>query len=64
MKVQVKKTCKGFLLGGRFHAHADGPIEVDNIKAQELIKAGLVEPCVQMPTVEKAVNPKTQAATR
>lgn len=70
MHVQVKKNLKGadgarsytpsVIHGLRTYTPADGPFEVDERKAQELIKQGLVDAVVRMPEslAQKAVNMK------
>ena len=74
MHVQVKKLQvangarsykPGVLVGNRTYTSEDGPFEVDDKKARQLIAWGVVDACVFLPNAasERAVA-KPQAARR
>jgi hypothetical protein len=75
MHVQVKKLQgangaqsyrPGVLVGNRTYTLEDGPFEVEDKKAKQLIAWGVVDACVFLPTqaAERAVAPKLQASRR
>jgi hypothetical protein len=63
--LQVKANVKGFVVGSRYITPEDGPTEVEDRRAGDLVKAGLAEVVVSLRKgVAQAVAPKTGAERR
>lgn len=59
-------TGDGVLIGLRYYTHRDGPIEVDDKKAAELIKLGIADAVTKLPKqdAQRAVEPKLESSRR
>lgn len=59
-------TGDGVLVGSRYVTHRDGPIDVDDKKASELLKLGLAVAVVELPGArnERAIAPKLEGSRR
>lgn len=76
MHIQIRKSIVGkanpkfhdnsVFVANRSYSHADGPFEIDDKKAAELLKAGLADAVIQMPyeSAHKAVAPKSEMSRR
>lgn len=66
MLLQVRPDVKGFMVGSRYITPTDGPVEVDNSRAGDLVKAGVALPVVQLPqaVAQRAGDPKRDASKR
>ncbi len=63
MFLQVKKSCKGILIGSHWHTHDEGPFELDDDRARPLIEQGFVEPVMRV-VREQSLSPLKLKAQR
>jgi len=65
MLLQVRTGVKGFVVGDRYITPKDGPVEVEDRKAGDIVKAGLADPVVNLRgAAVRAVEPKSETARR
>ncbi len=64
--LQVRSSVKGFTVGSRYYTPADGPVEIDNSRAGDIVRAGLADPVVKLPhqAAQRAADPRREAGKR
>lgn len=59
--VKVRRNCKGFLVGQRWVSSSDPPFPLEDNRAADLVKAGLVDYCD--PTAAASIDRSVEHAT-